>query len=1401
MELVVHLFDEQGEKRDKFKTKPAEAHSTQLYVVRAMAFSPDSMRLAIAQSDNIVFVYRLGLDWGDKKSICNKFVQASPITALAWPFGRQNEIAFGQLDGKMKLGSLKSNKPYSLYAHPEGSPVVSLAGSPNGKVVVAGHADGSVWKFQFPEDEGSPAGHAQVARHACAPNALACGEAIVASGSDKKVVFYSYSGQRLQEFDCSESGNGAELSVAVFNPSGDSVVLGSFNKFMSFSYVSRADSWEQMGTKEIPNMYNITAVAWKPDGSKIAVGSLTGCVDIYDVCVRKNRYKGKFEFTYVSRSAVIVKTLASGTRVVLKSVYGYEIEKINIYQDRYLVARTSDTLLLGDLDTCKLSEIPWGHPPGSDRFHFENEKVCMIYASGELTLVEYGRNDILGCCRTEHMSPFLVSAVVADARGAAPAVKRVAYLVDLQTIRVLDLVAGVALATVNHDAKIDWLELSQRGSHILFRDKKRHLNMYDVSRQDCSTLLEFCQYVQWVPSSDVVVAQSRGNLCVWYNIKNPDQQTVHPIQGEVEDIERANNRTEVIVDEGINTISYALDEALIDFGSALEDCDFQRGIEILEPLELTTETEAQWQQLAEVALAKGEIDHTRRCYTAIGNIAKARYLRKVRACADAVSRSTGANGLESYQVQSMLAVLGGQWAQAERFLLTQGGVDAAVAMYTEAHRWEDAIRVAECHHHEETDSLKRSYYQWLLDSGQEAEAAGVREAEGDYLTAISLYLKGCLPARAAEVVLAHDAAYDPPLLDSICSALAKAGLHEKAGDLYAHLRRYEEARDAYCRGCAYRKAVELARHEFPAEVIVLEEEWGDWLMGVKQLDAAINHYIEAGQSVKAVEAALECRQFAKAAGIIEFLDSASAGPYYKRIASHFERAKSYEEAERYYIKADAASSAVEMYNRVGKWEQAHKIAMGYLTDGEMHSLYTRRAREMEAASKFKEAERMYLTISEPDLAINMYKKALLYDHMIRLVSLHRKDLLAETHGHLAQQLESDGSLKEAERHYAEGGDWKGAVHMYRSANMWEEALRVAKTYGGVNASKQVAYAWAVSLGGDEGAQLLKALGLIDQAIDYAVESGAFAHAFQLARSCGSGKLPDVHLKYAMYLEDEGRFKEAEQEFISAGRRFDLQLWENAVNVAMTHQRNRLHHVVDTVSHNLMRIGRYEAAAELHEGIDDVQGAAKAYCLGGNFEKARAVAGGNAGLRAFVEERYNQHLVSNRNADALASRGQAAQALEMYAQQGEWDKVYALAEAQGPGVSAKCAARHARLKVRQGEFCEAASILATRGTDADPSNLDLYCHIARQVLELPQAQRSDVGERGIALVMRRLLEEVRNSGSASTAAEAELTRLSWAAHYLSMVNVSIEEGWEEMAAKQATSLLRYIDVVPADKVAI
>ena len=141
-----------------------------------------------------------------------------------------------------------------------------------------------------------------------------------------------------------------------------------------------------------------------------------------------------------------------------------------------------------------------------------------------------------------------------------------------------------------------------RATKLLFRDKRRALHLYDLATQTRSTLLSFSSYVQWVPNADVVVAQNRSNLCIWYHIDTPERVTVVPIKGDVEEIERGGGSTQVVVDEGMNTVSYELNEALISFGSAMEDGDLQGAANMLERLPLSPETEAMWEQLSALAL-------------------------------------------------------------------------------------------------------------------------------------------------------------------------------------------------------------------------------------------------------------------------------------------------------------------------------------------------------------------------------------------------------------------------------------------------------------------------------------------------------------------------------------------------------------------------------------------------------------------------------------------------------------------------------------------------------------------------------------------------------------------------------------------------------------------------------
>lgn len=56
------------------------------------------------------------------------------------------------------------------------------------------------------------------------------------------------------------------------------------------------------------------------------------------------------------------------------------------------------------------------------------------------------------------------------------------------------------------------------------------LHLYDIDTGNKSTILNYCSYVQWVPDSDVVVAQNRNNLCIWYNIDSPERVTMFEIK-------------------------------------------------------------------------------------------------------------------------------------------------------------------------------------------------------------------------------------------------------------------------------------------------------------------------------------------------------------------------------------------------------------------------------------------------------------------------------------------------------------------------------------------------------------------------------------------------------------------------------------------------------------------------------------------------------------------------------------------------------------------------------------------------------------------------------------------------------------------------------------------------------
>jgi hypothetical protein len=72
---------------------------------------------------------------------------------------------------------------------------------------------------------------------------------------------------------------------------------------------------------------------------------------------------------------------------------------------------------------------------------------------------------------------------------------------------------------------------------------------------------------------------------------------------------------------------------------------------------------------------------------------------------------------------------------------------------------------------------------------------------------------------------------------------------------------------------------------------------------------------------------------------------------------------------------------VRMVCFAGEWDKAYKLASQYLGSSEVSAMYISHAKSLEEQGKLREAEKLYLFVSEPDMAISMYKKHHQYDQV------------------------------------------------------------------------------------------------------------------------------------------------------------------------------------------------------------------------------------------------------------------------------------------------------------------------------------------------------------------------------------------------------------------------------------
>lgn len=1123
---VVLLLDEYGVKKDKVPVKSIDKVSKN-FVIRDLAFSSDATLLAIAHSDKMIFVVKIGAEWGEKKSIVNKFTASSSVTCMTWPSSRPHEIYYGLADGKIKVGFLKNQKPGTVYN--SDSYVVSITTSYDGQYIVTGHYDGSVYTYNLDSQAVR-----KIITYQTVPHAIGAGKNIVVAGNDGKVNFYDLRGNFLNRIDYSQDDDCRDFHGAAVNPNGETIVLGNYNRFYVFNLNSRRNEWEEQSIIKINNYYNVTSMCWKSDGARFLTGNLCGSVDMFDISMRKYRYKDKFEINYISPSQIHIMSLENEQKSKIQSVRGYEITKVNILKDRYVIGHTNYTLVIGDLETDKCSEFEW-RGGGNEKFDMKNQNLCLIFNAGEVSVIEFGNNEILGTFRTEYVAPNLISAKIKYSNKGKTSKKVIAYMLDIQTICVLDLGTKTTLASISHDSQITHLELNANANKLLFKDKKKGLYLFDIMKNQKSTLLDYCNFMQWVPDSEVIVAQNRSGFVIWYSSDYPEKKNEHVVKGNVLDVRRAQGKTNVIVQDGNVEVEFPLDDSLISFGFALESRELAKCVDILEQ-QKSQDQEGNWQTLANLAMEEYNLPVAERCYAALGDIPKARYLRDVNKLMSQIEDQTGRkDAINDTRVQVKLALLDKQFAKAEALLLNQKESNAVMDFYQELHKWDDVIRVAESIDYQDIASLKSNYFDWLLDTKQEAKAAEMKEQEGDYKDAIGLYLKAGLPVRAASIVTEANYEVSGDVEERIVGALVKSELFEKAGEYYERKGNAQKALECYVKGSVYDKAVDLARSKNSPHVAKLLEKWGDFLVSQNQRESAINHYVEAGAIKKAIGTAIAARKWTKAIEMLEDQPKEEVIEFYEKIAEYYDEIHQYDLAEKYYIEASQARRAFEMYAKAKKFDMAKKVAKENFAKEEIFEMYIDQAKIFEERGMYREAEELYVAIRKLDLARQMYQRNNMLDQVIRLVSIHNKDKLDKAHLEVAKQYEEAGKFEKAEHHYIESGNWNYAVDMYQSRKMWEDCIRVCKSNATDRETVEIAKKWNKELGEQQFVDMLKKMNLTDALIEYLADAKQFDEAFNIAKKNSKHKIPDVYLKKALWLEDQKKYKEAEENFILAGK--------------------------------------------------------------------------------------------------------------------------------------------------------------------------------------------------------------------------------------------------------------------------
>jgi intraflagellar transport protein 172 len=688
--IRISLFDEECNKIESFATKPSSKNSKS-YIVREMKFSPDSTKLAIAQSDDIIFIYKLGTSWKDKKIICNKFEQNLSVTCMDWPCESYNEIIYGVADGKVKLGHLKSNSSQILYN--TDSYVVSITSTNDGRIIFSGHVDNRIYKFNMNQSSLQV-----IVNLGELPNCLCLcmNNTLIASGDSNIIRLCDEYGDEITDFDYSSKKDIKEFTCISANNERNQIILGNFSQFVIIGFNTFKQKWEEINYTYIPNYYSITACTWKPYQQGLILGSLCGSVDYFEPLLKKIKLNNNTEISFINNTQIIIRI--NKNKITIRSKDEIEESKIKIIDSNFVVISNKNSSIFGNIKEGKYSELEFliGN---KDQFIFYDE-FLVIFSNNNLLIVEFGVNKILASFASEFATMDTVTVKKYNNKIIF------AYLVDYSNVNGYELNSFHKLFTINnYEHQINQIELDNSLTKMLLRDNKNNLMIYFFDTETYVILKRLkisqnCLSATWVPWADILLIQNLDlSIHIWYVLnENGDGYNVKltNIKSKIDNLffDDINKQHRIITET--EELNLNIDLCKLSENITKKDCiEVLKNIEKIESFSSTEEKQkliVYWEILKKISLEKHNLFTLQRSYAALDDYSKVIFVNKLLKLQQNKENLEDKNNI---LLSSYIYALEKDYDKSERLLTQHKMLNELFQLFIDFHKYDSAIRIVE----------------------------------------------------------------------------------------------------------------------------------------------------------------------------------------------------------------------------------------------------------------------------------------------------------------------------------------------------------------------------------------------------------------------------------------------------------------------------------------------------------------------------------------------------------------------------------------------------------------------------------------------------------------------------------------------------------------------------------